>query len=322
MALGREAGVNAPELDRRAVVLMALGGPTSLADVEPYLRDLRGGRPTPPELVDEFRERYRRIGGGSPLVAVTRSQAAALERRLEGSTAAARCEFGMRHWRPSIVDAVRRLVDDGYRDLTGLCLTPYYSAWSVGGYHAALRAAVAEVDPSVRIRTVDHWHDAPTLAPAFAKRIVGRRAAMAERGFPDPRILFTAHSLPGVTDPEREPYVLELAETRREIERRAGPMRSRMAYQSVGRREGPWLGPPAEGEIERLAAEGEGSVLVVPYGFVSDNLEILFDVDLEMRDLAGRLGLGFERTDSLNDDPLLIEALAHAVRRAVPADGP
>lgn len=300
----------------RAVLLMALGGPTSLAEVEPYLRDLRGGRPTPPELVEEFRERYRRIGGGSPLVEVTRAQTRALERRLVASGDVARCDFGMRHWRPSIAEAVRRLVDEGLRDLTGLCLTPYFSAWSVGGYHAALRAAVEATDPSVRLRLVDHWHARPTLAEAFARKLSAGRAALAARGFPDPVVLFTAHSLPGVTDPAREPYVRQLAETREEIVRRVAPVRARMAYQSVGRREGPWLGPSAESELTRVAGAGERAVLAVPYGFVSDNLEILYDVDLEMREQARRDGLAFERTTSLNDDPLLIEALAEAVRDA------
>ncbi len=291
---------------------MALGGPASLPDVEPYLRDLRGGRATPSELVEEFRERYRRIGGGSPLVEITRRQASALERRLAAEGVPARCEVGMRHGHPKIGEAVTRLVDEGIDELTGLCMTPYYSTWSVGGYLSALRKAVEETDTPPRLRLVESWHHDPSLAQAFALKVSHRLHSLADRGVRDPLVLFTAHSLPGVKDPETEPYVVELAATRKAIGERLPPIRSRFAYQSVGRREGPWLGPSAEEELDRAARHGEKAVLVVPFGFVSDNLEILFDVEIEMREQARRLGLVFDRTDSLNDDPLLIDALAHA----------
>ncbi len=285
----------------------------SLDDVEPYLRDLRGGRPTPDELVEEIRERYRRIGGGSPLVEVTRAQATALGRRLEDLGHPARCEAGMRHWHPNIRESVPRLLGAGVTDLTGLCMTPYYSAWSVGGYFAALASALEAIDPSIPHRAVQSWHDEPSLAEAFAYRVSEGLAALAAQGVTDPLVLFTAHSLPGVRDPASEPYVVQLRATMTAIISRLPPLRTRFAYQSVGRREGPWLGPPAEEEIDRAARDGERGILVVPFGFVSDNLEILYDVDIEMRSRAGALGLAFARTRSLNDDPRLVEALARAV---------
>ena len=308
--------MNATAPHERAVLLMALGGPSALSEVEPYLRDLRGGRPTPRELVEEFTERYRRIGGGSPLVDVTRAQAAALERRLAAVGCPARCEVGMRHWNPHIDESVARLVDEGVTDLTGLCLTPYYSTWSVGGYLSSLRKAVEATGREVRLRTVESWGHDPSLAAAFAGKISNGLAALAERGARDPLVLFTAHSLPGIQDPTTEPYVVQLGATQKAIEARLPSIRSRFAYQSVGRREGPWLGPSAEEELERLARAGEKAVLVVPFGFVSDNLEILYDVEIEMRERAGQRGMVFERTESLNDDPLLVEALARAVLSA------
>ncbi|MHB8351919.1 MAG: ferrochelatase [Thermoplasmata archaeon] len=308
--------MNAKAPRERAELLMALGGPSALSEVEPYLRDLRGGRPTPRELVEEIMERYRRIGGGSPLMDVTRAQARALERRLAAVGHPARCEVGMRHWNPHIEESVARLVDEGVTDLTGLCLTPYYSAWSVGGYQSALRKAVEATGRAVRLRLVESWGHDPSLAAAFAGKIAHRLAALEERGARDPLVLFTAHSLPGIHDPTTEPYVVELGATRKAIEARLPSIRSRFAYQSVGRREGPWLGPSAEEELERAARAGEKAVLVAPFGFVSDNLEILYDVEIEMRDLAGQRGMMFERTESLNDDPLLVEVLARAVLSA------
>ena len=300
----------------RAVLLMALGGPSSVAEVEPYLRDLRGGRPTPSELVQEFEERYRRIGGRTPLVEITQRQAQALAAHLAESGDSTRCEVGMRHWHPRISETVARLLDEGVREITGICMTPYYSPWSVGGYLAALREAVASDGRPVDLRTIESWHAEPSLAAAFAGKISARISSRMSEGVTDPLVLFTAHSLPGAMDPGTRPYVTQLGETRRAIERLLPPMHARLAYQSVGRREGSWLGPSAAQEIQNAARAGEKAVLVVPFGFVSDNLEILYDVDLEMRAQADRLGLGFDRTESLNSDPLLIEALARAVRSA------
>ncbi|HLY76571.1 MAG TPA: ferrochelatase [Thermoplasmata archaeon] len=308
--------LSAPPAEDRAVLLMALGGPTSLEEVEPYLRDVRGGRPTPPELVEEFRERYRRIGGRSPLLDVSRAQARALENRLSGEGFSVRCEVGMRHWHPRIGEVVERLFRDGIRDLTGICLTPYFSKWSVGAYLTSLRDAVARCEGRLETRTVDSWHQEPALAEAFAARVLATLSTMADRGFRDPVVLFTAHSLPQPPGEGGDPYVAQLEETRRAIEARLPPVRSRMAYQSVGRKEGPWLGPAMETVMADCARAGESAIVVVPFGFLSDNLEILFDLDVELQERAHQLGLHLTRTDSLNDDPLVIEALAHAVLSA------
>lgn len=303
-------------LPDRGVVLMALGGPSSLDEVEPYLRDLREGRETPPELVTEFRERYRRIGGKTPLLDISRAQARALTGRLAAEGVEAPCTVGMRHSAPRISDAVRELVGGGVREIVGICLTPYYSSWSVGGYLATLGQAVEAVGSGAHLVPVESWNTEPGLVRAFAARVERGLRDLAAQGVQDPVVLFTAHSLPGIAEPARDPYVLELAETRRLIEASLPAMRSRLAYQSVGRRAGPWLGPSAETVLEELGRARERGVLVVPYGFVSDNLEILYDVDIEFREIAERAGLAFARAACPNDDPDLAEALAHAARSA------
>ncbi len=300
----------------RGVVLMALGGPSSLDDVEPYLRDLREGRETPPELVAEFRERYRRIGGRTPLLDISRAQARALGERLAADGLEVPCTVGMRHSSPRIADAVRELLGLGIREIVGICLTPYYSSWSVGGYLTTLRQATDDAGSGTRLVPVESWNTEPGLVRSFAARVKRGLRDLAAQGVEDPVVLFTAHSLPGIADPDRDPYVLELAETRRLIEASLPALRSRLAYQSVGRRPGAWLGPSAETVLEELGRARERGVLVVPYGFVSDNLEILYDVDLEFREIAERAGLAFARAACPNDDPDLVEALAHAVRSA------
>jgi ferrochelatase len=218
----------------------------------------------------------------------------------------------MRHWHPRIGEAVEMLVRDGIRHLTGLCLTPYFSRWSVGAYLSSLREATRPWADRIEVRTVENWHREPALVEAFAQRVLAQLSTMADRGFRDPVVLFTAHSLPQSPGEVGDPYAAQLDETRRAIEARLPSIRSRMAFQSAGRREGAWLGPAVESVVTESAGAGESAILVVPFGFLSDNLEILFDLDIELQERARELDLHLERTGSLNDDPLVIEALARA----------
>lgn len=293
---------------------MALGGPGSLDDVGPYLAEVRRGRPTPPAMVEEFRERYRRIGGRSPLLEISTRQAKALESRLTSEGYRVEAYVGMRHWHPFIRETVARIAHDGIREVVALCLTPYYSRMSVGAYLDALKEAIRDQGLSLNVRPVESWNDAPDLAQAFAGQVTASLKSLARDGFPDPVVLFTAHSLPRKIVDEGDPYEKELRETMEAILARLPTLRSRMAYQSAGRTPDPWLGPPFEEVIEELGRKGEKAILVVPFGFVSDHLEILYDVDIEAKELAAKHGVRLERTRSLNDDPTFIAAMAAAVR--------
>ncbi len=297
-----------------AILTMALGGPDSLDDVESYLRDIRLGRHTPPELVEEFRERYRRIGGKSPLLEISIQQAKGLEAHLASEGHRVRAYVGMRHGHPHIREAVAQIARDGTRKVLALCLTPYSSRMSVGAYFEAVRAAIQDRRLLMDIAYVDSWNDQPALADAFAEKVAARLTVLAKAGFPDPHVLFTAHSLPMKIKEEGDPYEKELRETMEAIRVRLPPIRSRMCYQSAGRTAGPWLGPSLKDVIEELGRKGEKAILVVPFGFVSDHLEILYDVDIEAKGRAERLGVRLDRTESLNADPKLIGAMAAAVR--------
>lgn len=293
---------------------MALGGPDSLEDVAPYLSEVRQGRPTPPELVAEFRERYRRIGGKSPLREISTQQTKGLEAKLVSGGYRVRAYVGMRHWHPYIREALAAIARDGRRKVVALCLTPYYSRMSVGAYFDAVKEAVRTQGLSLDVTYVDSWNDVPALADAFAERTAVGLTTLAREGFRDPYILFTAHSLPRKILAEGDPYEKELLETMEAIRARLPPMRSRLAYQSAGRTADPWLGPPYEEVIEALGKNGEKAILVVPFGFVSDHLEVLYDVDIEAKEQAAHLGIRLERSSSLNADPKFIDALAAAVR--------
>jgi ferrochelatase len=288
-----------------AVVLMAYGSPATADDIRPYLEDIRGGRPVSDEAVAELAERYRRIGGRSPLDEVTEAQRAALERKLGIPVF-----VGMKHWRPRIAQAVERALEGGATRIVGLVLAPHYSRMSVGEYRERLEAALDGCDTELVL--VESWHDDPAFLDVVADRVNGT----------DAWVVFTAHSLPERILAGGDPYRDQLLETSRLVAERAGlGERWSFAFQSASATGEPWLGPDILDELERVAAGGERKVLVAPVGFVSDHLEILWDLDIEAREQAQAFGVELELIDSLNDDPAFIRALAGLVEkvRAVPS---
>jgi protoporphyrin/coproporphyrin ferrochelatase len=289
-----------------AVILMAYGSPSTAEDIRPYFEDIRGGRPVSDEAVAELAERYRRIGGRSPLDEVTEAQRAALERALGIPVF-----VGMKHWQPRIAEAVERALGGGAARLIGLVLAPHYSRMSVGEYRERLEAALHGRDAELTL--VESWHDDPAFVDVVADRVRGT----------DAWVVFTAHSLPERILASGDPYREQLLETSRLVADRAGlGDRWSFAFQSASTTGEPWLGPDILDELERLAGEGaERKVLVAPVGFVSDHLEILWDLDVEAREKARELGLDLDRIRSMNDDPAFIRAVAGLVEkvRAVPS---
>ncbi|HYR82252.1 MAG TPA: ferrochelatase [Thermoplasmata archaeon] len=304
------------EDERTAVLLTAVGGPNSLDEVGPFLLDVRGGRPTSDDLVNEFRERYRRIGGKSPLLDISRAQARALEDRLNADHGTYRCYVGMRNWGPYIRDVLSEVATDDFDRIVVLPLTPYNSRRSVGAYFAAVDAGLSTLTRRQNVAYVESWNTEPALIGMFAAKVRKGLERLAERRFHDPAVVFTAHSLPTKLIDEGDPYERELSETMALVLRRLPPLRARMAWQSAGRTEEAWLGPSLEEVLDEIGRAGEKALLVVPFGFVSDHLEILYDVDIEARAFASERGLQLERTDSPNTDPGFIDAMAAAVRSA------
>jgi len=295
-----------------AVLLMAYGGPGSLDDVEPYLQDVRGGRPTAPELVAEIKGRYARIGGRSPILERTEAQAQALGRALGPAWPV---YVGMRHWHPFIAETVERMVACGQRRVVAVVLAPHYSALSVGAYEKKLLDAARG---RLELALVRSWGDHPKFLEAVAERV-----RQALQRFPAPgavQVLFTAHSLPERILAAGDPYADELQASAAQVARLAGVGEWRFAYQSAGATPEPWLGPEAGAVMTELAVTRK-NFLIVPIGFVSDHVEVLYDVDVAYRGLAERLGVRLERTDSLNDDPLLVAALADLARRTAAERG-
>ncbi|MDE2293515.1 MAG: ferrochelatase, partial [Elusimicrobia bacterium] len=279
-----------------------------------YLADIRGGRPAPPELVEEVARRYALLGGRSPLFEITDAQAEGLRRALAARGVAARVAVGMRHSEPTIARAVAGLKAAGARRVVGLPLTPFQSSLSVGAYFKKLDEAAGPA--GLGVARAGDWHAHPRLVEAYAERVRAARARLPEALREGARLLMTAHSLPRRILAEGDPYPAQLAETAALAARAAGFEQSRFAYQSRGATAEPWLGPDAAEVLEELAREGAKAVVLCPVGFVSDHMETLYDDDVLYKGKAEGLGLRFERAGALNDHPAFCEALADAALAA------
>jgi protoporphyrin/coproporphyrin ferrochelatase len=287
-----------------AVVLMAYGSPERIDDIRPYLEDIRAGRPVSEAAVEELAKRYRRIGGRSPLDEITERQRTALERELGIPV-----YVGMKHWRPRIADAVETALERGVDRLVGIVLAPHYSTLSIAGYRERLEDALAG---RAELAFVESWHDHEPFIAVLADRVRGA----------DTHVVFTAHSLPERILAAGDPYRDQLLETSRLVAERAGVERWSFAFQSASQTGEPWLGPDILEELDALHERGVREVLVAPVGFVSDHLEILWDLDVEAGERAVELGLELDRIESLNDDPAFIRALADLARQTLRVASP
>ncbi len=293
-----------------AVLLMAMGGPDCLENVEPFLRDVRGGRPTPPELVEEIRERYRVTGGKSPAVAITQEVAKKLERRLNaGDTSGYKVYVGLRHWHPFIKDTYTDLLKDSPEQIIGVCMAPQQSSLSTGAYRKKVEEARAELGDGTDVTYVGSWNRHPRLIAAIVDNIRQGLLAFPPEVRATVAVLFTAHSLPERIVAMKDPYPDEVKGTVEAVTRFLANQPTYFAYQSQGRSSEPWLGPTVESMLDTIQLAGYRHVLVAPIGFICDHVETLFDIDIELKQLAVSKGLHLERMAMLNDSLPLIETL-------------
>jgi ferrochelatase len=302
---------------RTAVVVMAYGTPASTEDIEAYYTDIRRGRPPTPELLAELTGRYDAIGGVSPLAARTEEQRVAIHDALDAlEPDRYTVVLGTKHSKPSIEAAVAQVVEAGFEHIVGLVLAPHYSAYSVGQYLARLRAAVPEqLAAAVSVEGVESWATEPAFVDFIAADLQRRLDLADGRTL----VLFTAHSLPTRILADGDPYPDELRSTAEAVAQQLGLHEGRgwrIAWQSAGRTPEPWIGPDILTALDDIAAGGHyDTVIVSAVGFVSDHLEVLYDLDIEARVHAEQLGLGFDRTSCVNDDPRVMAALARRVHR-------
>jgi ferrochelatase len=325
-----------------AVLLLAHGTPNVLGEMPEYLAKVTGGRALPPSVVTELQHRYAQIGLGEtptpeppPLTRWTFAQARLLESALAAAGNSLPVYAAMRNWHTFIPDVVRCMRADGVtRGIThilALCLAPQNSSTSTGLYRRALTSAIeaeAAQDPAApkpSLTFIESWSDEPSLIEAFAQRLIDiYPRACAEAGAESLPVLFTAHSVPCRTvqssesNPTPDPYPIEAKRTAELVFASAARRLPHLkkwffAFQSQGVAGGPWIGPTVEETLAAIRAEGHPAVVLQPIGFLADHVEILYDIDIAFTATARTLGLRLFRTESLNDSPLLTQALLHVV---------
>jgi protoporphyrin/coproporphyrin ferrochelatase len=286
---------------KTAVVLMAYGSPERLDDVPAYYADIRGGRPIAAHRLEDLVDRYRRLGieTSNPLNAITEQTRAALADELDMPVFT-----GMKHWKPHISEAAARALETGAELVAGIVLAPHYSRLSIAGYKEQLERALVG---RAALTFVDSWHDDPGFVSFLGDRIRGT----------DAHVVFTAHSLPARILDEGDPYRDQLLETARVVADEAGVSDWSFSFQSESPTGEPWLGPDILDHLAALDEEGTTDVLVCPVGFVSDHLEIRWDIDTEAREKAAELGMRLERIEMPNADPRFVRVLAGIVRSAL-----
>jgi protoporphyrin/coproporphyrin ferrochelatase len=296
----------------QAVLLLAHGAPERVEDVESYLRYVRGGKPVAPQVVEEVRHRYREIGGSSPLLAWTRRQAEALAALLSMPVF-----FAMRNWHPFIAETMRQIREAGLERIAAVCLAPQFSEMSVGLYMRRTEEAREQAGVTADIVWAKSYSTEPLLIEAFAERLAPLVVEQAGQVFGQPRVLFTAHSLPEKAVANGDPYEREVRATAAAVARRLGLGDWDFAYQSQGMTAEAWLGPTVEERLEAYASEGVRAVVVDPIGFVCDHVEVLYDIDILFKEYAAERGMALARPQSLNDSPVFTQALAAVAARCL-----
>lgn len=302
---------------KKAILLMAYGSPEREENVEAYYTHIRGGKKPTPEELENLKARYRIIGGKSPLFRITDSTARKLQIRLDSQKKDVRVYAGMKHWHPFISETFEQISRDGITDLLAVALAPHYSKMSIGSYETSVLKSNEEHGNKIKIRCVDSWHLNPVFIDAW-KRKISSAATEKFRGIKNLKeifCLFTAHSLPKKILTWNDPYKRQLLETSNALARQLqlDPDQYGFSFQSAGHTQEPWLGPDILNNLRELASGGKQNILVIPIGFVSDHLEILYDIDVEAKELAKELGIQVERTDSFNDSDEFIDVLASVV---------
>jgi ferrochelatase len=295
----------------KALLLLAFGGPRSLDEVEFFLTRLFRGRKPSPEQLERVKERYRMIGGASPLPGITEGQAKALEGRLNGAGYAFKAFVGMRYGRPLIEDVLAEIIRDGIREVIAIPMAPFRSRASTVAY------VQQNFRERMEITFVEGWHLHPVFLEAVREKIRDGLLEFSLEAREKVHLIFTAHSLPKSIVVE-DFYAQDFEASVKGVMEGGAPLPWHMAFQSKGGGAEEWAGPDVESLLERLSAEGVRDILIVPIGFVSDHVEILYDIDIVFRKKAESMGMVLKRSRSLNLSERFIHFLATLVEEHIP----
>lgn len=291
-----------------AIILIALGGPRSLDEVGPFMAAFMG-RPAPPPVVSAIVERYSLIGGKSPLPDLVKAQAQALKKELGKGFYVYE---GFRYSTPTMAGSFEQALKEGADRVIGISMSPFATEVTTGVYRRAFEA----LDGGVKKTFIPSWHDNPLFINAWQEHVFQGLKRFWTGDQKHVVVIFTSHSIPVRYITAGDPYQRQIEETVGRIVDKLDIRNWRIAWQSKGARATePWLGPEVEAMLDKIAQNGFASVLEVPVGFTCDHMETLYDIDIVHRAHAKKLGLHFERAESLNTSPLFIKALADIVRK-------
>jgi ferrochelatase len=293
------------------VLVMAYGSPNNLDDIEPFYTDIRRGRKPTPELLEELTDRYKMIGGSSPLLRVTNEQANSTEEKLGNDL---KVYVGMRHWTPWVAEAIEEMKNDGITHAVGIVMAPHYSTMSIAKYIECVDKGQAKHESNIDFKYVTSWHDHPLFIDAMVEMIVEAQPKFTKEELDSTHYIFTAHSLPERILLENDPYKNQLLETCELINEKLGGVSWSFAFQSAGRTEEKWLGPDIREEINQLNSEKNiKNILVCSIGFIVDHLEVIYDIDIEAQELAHELDIKLVRARTLNNHPNLSTLFAQLI---------
>ncbi len=298
-------------MNKKAVLILAFGGPRSVEEVEPFIRKVLEGRDVPKEVIEGAKRRYSAIGGRSPLLAITERQAELIEEGLKRRGEDVTVHVAMLNWYPSIDETVERIAREGTERLYVVVMSSHTSPLATGRYRRAVEEVMRKLNTPMDVVFVEGWHTHPLYIEALRDTIKDALKGSCK----DTLLVFTAHSLP--QEPaEEDPYESKLRETIDALSSRMSLPPVRLAFQSRGR-EGRWLSPSTEEVIKEASEQGIKRVCLVPLGFVADHVETLYDIDIVLRRLAESLGMEFVRTASLNTSERFIEAVVDVIWKKI-----
>jgi ferrochelatase len=305
-------------MTKRAALILAYGTPGSIDRMQCYLSDIRGGRPMSAEFIKEFQHRYSLIGG-SPLTKLTYDQVKKTGTELQQRGHDIAVYVGMRHWSPWIKDAIGQMYLHGVEEAVGIVMAPHFSKMSTSKYWAKIDEAQQMHGTNIKFSYVDSWYQQPKFLQVLENHVRAGLAKFSPEVRHKVKVVFTAHSLPERLIKMGDPYDDQLKDNAKIIAERLGDIDWMFSYQSAAETGEPWLGPQIEDVVVDLAKEGYKQVLVAPIGFVCDHVEILYDIDIEAKQIAEEYGLQLERIESMNSAPLFIEAITDAILEKIAA---
>jgi protoporphyrin/coproporphyrin ferrochelatase len=293
---------------------MAHGTPSSPQGIEPFYTRIRRGHAPTPELLADLTSRYLAIGGVSPLTERTAAQVAGIDAALERDAPGLfDVRFGSKFEPPMLEEPAAAFRDEGFKKVVGIVLAPHSSTMSTDQYMSRARETLG---PNVQFVAIGAWYDAPGFVELIASRVNDALSTIPADRRETTDVIFSAHSLPQRVVDVGDTYPEQLQESAVLAAEIAGVASFDVAWQSAGRTSDPWLGPDILDALRQKREDGFTDVVSCPIGFVSDHLEVLFDLDIEAQDVAREIGLNLVRTASLNDDPVFTSILANVIRQA------